>query len=536
MKDEKPKDEDVLFREIHKFQGSSFVVIAVLSVIGLIFLLAFLKQMRDGLQVTGLNTPVYWGVYISNFVFFIGLSHAGTLISAILRVADAEWRRPVTRLAEAITVMVLIFGIVNLGVDLGQPLRGPLNMMKFGRFQSPLLWDFSSIATYLVLSSLFLYVAMIPDLAHLRDRVTRGKGIYELLALNFRGTKHQWHQYERAVMVMSVVVIPVAVSVHTVISFVFSMTVQPLWHETMFGPFFVAGAIFSGVAGICIAMYLIRTLYKLGDYLTDRVFDNMGKILLSMSMIWVYFFTAEHLTTWYGNEGPHMVVLMERALGRYQPFWIAMILFNFAIPFSILVYKRTPIKVGIASVFVVIGMYLERFLIVVPTLLNPRLPLVEPRALHLNWYSFTLIELTTIFGSFAIFTLLYYLFSKFVPIIPVSEVWEEDAIAMRAGNEKGTEHLYTPVPKGGQSKNMRRMQFGFLAGVIVFDIGIVGFFLNGIRSGIIFAYLNKEIMDIASLDFALAVNFMFLGVHLTLIYTMYKLGSTLIKGGDEATG
>jgi molybdopterin-containing oxidoreductase family membrane subunit len=536
MKDEKPKDEDVLFREIHKFQGSSFVVIAVLSVIGLIFLLAFLKQMRDGLQVTGLNTPVYWGVYISNFVFFIGLSHAGTLISAILRVADAEWRRPVTRLAEAITVMVLIFGIVNLGVDLGQPLRGPLNMMKFGRFQSPLLWDFSSIATYLVLSSLFLYVAMIPDLAHLRDRVTRGKGIYELLALNFRGTKHQWHQYERAVMVMSVVVIPVAVSVHTVISFVFSMTVQPLWHETMFGPFFVAGAIFSGVAGICIAMYLIRTLYKLGDYLTDRVFDNMGKILLSMSMIWVYFFTAEHLTTWYGNEGPHMVVLMERALGRYQPFWIAMILFNFAIPFSILVYKRTPIKVGIASVFVVIGMYLERFLIVVPTLLNPRLPLVEPRALHLNWYSFTLIELTTIFGSFAIFTLLYYLFSKFVPIIPVSEVWEEDAIAMRAGNEKGTEHLYTPVPKGGQSKNMRRMQFGFLAGVIVFDIGIVSFFLNGIRSGIIFAYFNKEIMDIASLDFALAVNFMFLGVHLTLIYTMYKLGSTLIKGGDEATG
>ncbi|MFQ5816130.1 MAG: NrfD/PsrC family molybdoenzyme membrane anchor subunit [Candidatus Hydrothermarchaeaceae archaeon] len=532
--DTKGKESDeILFHEIHKFGRSSIAVIVILSGLGVFWLYGYLVQLRHGLVVTGLNVPAYWAIYLANFVYFIGLSHAGTLISAILRVTYAEWRRPVTRLAEAITVFVLLFGIANIGLDLGRPDRGPINIFKFGRFQSPLLWDFASIFTYLVLSSLFLYVATIPDLAHLRDRVKRGKRFYEILALNFRGTEKQWHQYERSVLVLSVIVIPVAVSVHTVISFIFSMTLQPMWHETMFGPYFVAGAIFSGVAAICVAMYLIRRFYHMEEYLTPRVFNNMGKILLAMSLIWFYFFLAENLTTWYGNEAATMTVLRERALGRYQIPWILLILTNIVIPFILLTLRRTVRGVTIAGASVCIGMYLERFLIVVPTMLNPRLPLVEPRSYGLPSYIPTWIEFGSIIGSFAIFALLYYLFTKVVPIVPFSEVREEEkrALEMHDGGLEEAHHQ----PSGRQSDNVRKIQYGLIAGFLLFELVIVGFMLNGIRNGLIFGIFNKEILDMGSLVFSLGVNFFFLPVHLVMMYTMTKLGLVLIREGDATT-
>ncbi len=529
------KDEK-LFHETHRFGWSSIAVITILSGLGLFWLFGYLVQLKHGLMVTGLNEPVYWAIYLANFVYFIGLSHAGTLISAILRVTHAEWRRPVTRLAEAITVFVLFFGIANLGVDLGRPERGPINMFKFGRFQSPLLWDFSSISTYLVLSSIFLYVAAIPDLAHLRDRVKRGKWFYEIFSLNFRGTRNQWHQYEKSVLILSVVVIPVAVSVHTVISFVFSMTLQPLWHETIFGPYFVAGAIFSGVAAICVAMYIIRRLYRMEKYLTPRVFNNMGKLLLAMSLVWFYFFMAENLTTWYGNEVPQMTVLRERVVGRYQIPWITMFLANAVIPFILLTLRRTPAGVAVAGASVCIGMYLERFLIVVPTLLNPRLPLMEPRSLGLPLYYPTWVEFASIIGSFAIFTLFYYLFSKIVPIIPAFEVWKEDEKALKSGDDGGTEYLYSPPVQRRQNETIRKIQYAFIAAFLLFEIGIVIFFLNGIRNGLIFGLYNKEILDKGSLAFALGINFFFLPVHAALIYSVTKLGLVLIREGDKAKG
>jgi len=535
---EEQEKKEFLFSHIHRFGWDTGAILAVCGTIALIFLLFYLRQLKEGMEVTGLNVPVYWGVYIANFVYFIGLSHAGTLISAILRVTGAEWRRPLTRLAESITVFVLFFGIMNLGIDLGRPLRGGLNIAKFSRYQSPLLWDFSSIMTYLVLSGMFLYVAMIPDLAHVRDRVKRGKWVYELFALNFRGTKKQWHQYEKAVLTLSVVVIPVAVSVHTVISFVFAMTVQPLWHETMFGPFFVAGAIFSGVAAINVSMFVLRKFYHLEEYLTERIFNNMGKLLFAMSLIWFYFFLAENLTTYYGNEIPHMTVLRERVIGRYQFYWLAMAFTNFVIPAVILAVRRTVKGVTIASASVVIGMYLERFLIVVPTLLNPRLPLVEPRewgGMAISHYAPLAVETLSILASFAIFIMLYYLFTKLVPIIPVSEVWREDELALEPGNEKGTEDLYSPpILDGKNNVRMRRLQLGFIGTFLLVDFAIVLFFLNGIRNGIIFGILNKEILDMGSLTFALAMNFIFLPVHLTLMYTVGKLGLLLIREGDKA--
>lgn len=530
---EKESDES-LFQEIHKFGWSSLAVIAILGGLGLFWLYGLIVQLRHGLTVTGLSVPVYWAVYIANFVYFIGLSHAGTLISAILRVTYAEWRRPVTRLAEAITVFVLFFGIANLGIDLGRPDRGPINILKFGRAQSPLFWDFTSIFTYLILSSTFLYVAAIPDLAHLRDRVKRGKWFYEIFALNFRGTLGQWLQYEKSVLILSVIVIPVAVSVHTVISFVFSMTVQPMWHETMFGPYFVAGAIFSGVAAICVAMYLIRRFYHMEDYLTPKVFNNMGKILLSMTLIWFYFFMAENLTTYYGNEAAPMTVLRERVIGRYQIPWLLMVLTNVVIPFILLTLRRTVRGVTVAGASVCIGMYLERFMIVVPTLLNPRLPLVEPRTLGLSSYTPSWVEFASIIGSFAVFSLLYYLFTKIVPIVPVSEVREEDKKALQMHNGGAERSYYSPPPPGGQSDVIRNLQYGFIVGFLLVEVAIVGFILNGIRNGLIFGVYNKEILDTGSLLFALAVTFFFLPVHLSMIYATVKLGMVLIPEGNAA--
>ncbi|MFQ5814985.1 MAG: NrfD/PsrC family molybdoenzyme membrane anchor subunit [Candidatus Hydrothermarchaeaceae archaeon] len=532
--DTKGKENDeILFHEIHKFGRRSILFIAVLGVIGLLFLFAWGIQLRKGLGVLGLNVPVYWGVYLASFVYFIGLSKGGTLMSAILRITHAEWRRPVTRLSEAITVFILLFGIASLGLDLGRPDRGPINIFKFGRGQSPLFWDFTSITTYFLLSAIFLYVALIPDIGHLRDRTKRGKRFYAILALNFRGTKKQWRQYERTMFILSVLIIPVVVSVHTIVSLVFALTTQPMWHETMFGPYFVAGAIFSGSAAIIVMMYLIRRFYHLEDYLTPEVFNNMRKILLAMTMIWVYFFFLENSITWYGNEISQMVVLRERALGRYQTLWLLMILTNAVIPFILLTLRRTIVGTSVAATSVLFGMYIERYLIVVPTMLNPRLPLVEPRSYGLPMYSPTWVEYISIIGAFAIFGILYFLFTKFFPIIPVSEVRKEDKIALETETNGGTEEFYSS--SGGRSDTIRKMQYGLIAGILLAELGAIIFLLNAIRNGLIFGIFNKEILDMGSLTFAVVANFLFLPVHFMIIYTMVKLGRVLIPEGDVMT-
>ena len=206
-----------------------------------------------------MSRQIFWGVYITNFVFFIGISHAGTLISAILRIAKAEWRRSITRSAELITVIVLFFGVGNVLIDLGRPDR-MLYAIRYAQFQSPLLWDVSSIGLYLTASSIYLYICLIPDIALLRDHLGKWKWFYQILALGWNGSERQHRLLEKTITFMAVLVIPIAVSVHTVVSFVFAMTIQPMWHSAIFGPYFVAGAIFSGIAALILAMALIRKI------------------------------------------------------------------------------------------------------------------------------------------------------------------------------------------------------------------------------------------------------------------------------------
>jgi molybdopterin-containing oxidoreductase family membrane subunit len=381
-------------------------------------------QMYRGFGLTGINMPIYWAFYITNFVFWIGISHAGTLISAILRLVNAGWRRPVTRCAEVITAFALMIGALFPIIHLGRPwlffwlIPYPNERQIWPNFRSPLVWDFFAITTYLTGSLLFLLLPMIPDFALVRDRATGlRKRIYGVLALGWQGTTKQWHRLESAMQIMAIAIIPVAVSVHTIVSFDFSMAPVPMWHSTIFGPYFVAGAIFSGIAGLIIAMAALRKFLHLEAYLHPLHFENLGKLLLMMSLLWAYFTFNERLTVWYGNATAEREVLLVTQKGSFAPLFWTMVVCNFVVPFVILSIKRLRTIPGcvIASFCVVVGMWLERFLIVVPSLGH--------KYLSYTWgtYRPRPVEIMITISTFAAMTLLYVLFSKFVPII---SIWE----------------------------------------------------------------------------------------------------------------
>ena len=408
-----------------------YLTVGLLSLLILWGAVAYWTQFDEGLGVTGLHQPVSWGFYVTNFVFFIGISHAGTLISAILRLSRAEWRRPITRMAEVITVMVLFIGAGQILVDLGRPDR-MMNIIRYGRYQSPLLWDATSISAYLTASMIYLYIPMIPDIAILRDRLSKRKLLYSVLAMGWRGTARQQKVLNRAIAIMAVLVIPIAVSVHTVVSFVFSMTLQPMWHSTIFGPYFVVGAIFSGIAALIVAMIIFRAAYGLHGYLKPIHFRYLGQLLLVMSLLWFYFTFAEYLTGYYGSEPEEMKVFWAKFTGPFWPFFWAMALCNFVIPVLCLARlgHRTIGKVLIASLSVTVGMWLERFIIVVPTLSNPRLPFGE------GIYFPTWVEWGELAGSFALFALFYVLFTKFFPVISIWEIREGREVGLKEVEER----------------------------------------------------------------------------------------------------
>jgi len=391
-------------------------------------------QAYYGIGVWGIHNPIYWGFGITNFIFWIGISHAGTLISAILRLVDAQWRRPVTRCAEVITAFALMIGAMFPIIHLGRPwlffwlVPYPTERLIWPNFRSPLVWDFFAISTYLTGSLLFLSLPMIPDFALVRDKTTglRSK-VYGLLALGWRGTTSQWHRLETAMQIMAVAIIPVAVSVHTIVSFDLSMAPTPGWHSTIFAPYFVAGAIFSGIAGLILAMALLRKFLHLEKYLHPIHFENLGKLLLTMSLLWGYFVFSERLVVWYGNDAAEMPVFWATQRGLYAPLFWTMVTCNFVFPVIVLSIKKTRTILGcaLASCTVVLGMWLERFLIVVPPLSRKYLPYTY------SSYWPTPVEFTILAASGAAMVLLYTLFSKFVPIIAI---WE-----MKAGEHPSPE-------------------------------------------------------------------------------------------------
>lgn len=385
-------------------------------------------QIDRGMVVTGLARPVYWGFYIVNFVFWIGISHAGTLISAILRLTEAGWRKPVTRAAEAITLFALMIGGMFPLIHLGRVelfywlLPYPNERLLWPNFRSPLVWDMMAILTYITGSFLYLYLPLIPDFALLARR-TRGlrSKIYALLSLGWSGADYQWNALERATKLMAAIILAIAVSVHSVVAFDFSMSLAPMWHSTIFAPYFVAGAIFSGIAALVIVMAAIRKFLRLETYLRPVHFDNLGKLLLLMSVFWLYFTLSEHLTVWYGNNPLEMNVFQAREHGGFGLASAVMVVCNFVIPFILLgIRKLRTIPTIVCSGFsVLIGMWLERFLIVLPTLANP------PLQAAAGVYRPSAVELAITAATFASMALLYLLFVKAVPIIAVWEYEHE---------------------------------------------------------------------------------------------------------------
>jgi molybdopterin-containing oxidoreductase family membrane subunit len=413
-----------LLRPLFQTSWRFFAAVAILGAFVVAAFSAFGYQVYTGIGVWGIRRPVFWAFDITNFVFWIGISHAGTLISAILRLANATWRRPVTRCAEVITVFALSIGAMFPIIHLGRPwlafwlIPYASERQIWPNFRSPLVWDFFAINTYLIGSVAFLTLPIIPDWALVRDKADGWrKKVYGMLALGWRGTPKQWSRLETAMHDMAIAIIPVAVSVHTIVSWDFAMALVPMWHSTIFGPYFVAGAIFSGIAALILAMAGLRKLLHLEDYLKPLHFDNLGKLLLMMSLLWFYFVFAERLTTWYGNEPSEMAVFWTTQRGAYAPLFWTMVFCNFLLPFPILAIKRLRTITGtvIASLGVVVGMWLERFLIIVPSLSHKFMPY--------NWgtYRPTWVEITIMTGTFAGMALLYTLFSKAVPII---SIWE----------------------------------------------------------------------------------------------------------------
>jgi molybdopterin-containing oxidoreductase family membrane subunit len=288
---ERDQDEQ-LYRSIEHTGPGFYLSAALLLAVFFFGAYQYLRQFQVDLGVTGMNQPVTWGFYSINFVFLIGISHAGTLISAILRLNQAEWPCPITRMAEVITAIVLVIGGLHPIIDLGRPDRA-LNIFKWGRLQSPLLWDVMSITAYFAASTVYLYLPLIPDIAKLRDRGARPRWLYEFLSWSWHGTARQQEALQRAVNLLMILVIPASVSVHTVISYIFAMTLEAGWHSTIFGPYFVAGAIFSGIACLMVVMIVFRKVYHLEHYLKLVHFANLAKLLLVMSAVRFYLTFSE---------------------------------------------------------------------------------------------------------------------------------------------------------------------------------------------------------------------------------------------------
>ena len=414
-----------------------YAVVAPLAAIVALGAYAYYVQFTTGLGVTGMRDYVSWGLYISNFVFFIGVSHAGTLISAILRVSGAEWRKPITRMAESITVIAISVGALFPIIDLGHPDR-ILNILFYGRIQSAVLWDFISIATYLTGSLLYLYLPLIPDLAAMREQRVGGRlrrKLYAFLSMKWRASPGQRRRLHRSIAIMAVLIIPIAVSVHTVVSWIFGMTLRVGWHSTIFGPYFVVGAILSGIATIILAMAVFRKVYHLERWIKPLHFRNLGLMMLALDLILIYFTLSEYLTAAYGSESSDTLWLQALSAGPYMYLFWAMVVGGFLAPVFILALTRvrSVAWLVVAAVCVNVGMWFERLLIVVPAMAAPQMPV--------SWASYTptWVEWSITAGAIAGFVLLYAIFSKLFPLVSIWEVSEETPEARPAPEPVGEE-------------------------------------------------------------------------------------------------
>ena len=409
------------------------------TVLGIIFLIgagAYGYMLNKGLGVTGLNRPVMWGIYIVTFVFWIGISHAGIMISAILRLTQAEWRRPVTRAAEVLTVFSLTAALLSAPlVHEGRPWRAfmptpwilPWDFARgiWPNIRSPFVWDPSAITTYLIASSLFVFIALLPDMAIIRDRSTGlRRAIYSFLCMGWRGNPRQWKLQAVAGILLSALVLPVFVSVHSIVSWDFAIQIgTDGWHSTIFAPYFIIGAIHSGVAAVATVMVLMVWLFRWDRVLRPDHFDAIGRLLIIVATTWFFFFFLEFVFALYTLEQPELAM---RELQVFQWPWsglfVVFLLTAFFIPVPMWMFKRVRrnlLLMFITTLLVNIGMWLERFLIIIPALMR-RQPMI------FDWGSYhpSIIEILMIAATFAWVMLGMLLFAKVFPLVPLFDVKE----------------------------------------------------------------------------------------------------------------
>jgi molybdopterin-containing oxidoreductase family membrane subunit len=400
--------------------------VAFLLVMLLLFAIGYL--LIEGIGIWGVNIPIAWGFAIVNFVWWIGIGHAGTLISAILLLLNQKWRTSINRFAEAMTLFaVACAGLFPL-LHLGRPwfffwlIPYPTTMGVWPQFRSPLIWDFFAVSTYFTVSLLFWFLGLIPDLATLRDRARslRGRIIYGILAMGWRGSARHWHRYELAYLLLGGLATPLVISVHTVVSLDFAVAIVPGWHSTIFPPYFVAGAIFSGFAMVLTLTIPIRALYDLEDFITMRHLDNMAKVMLATGLIVAYGYLMETFMAWYSANTYEQFMATNRYFGPYAwAFWSTLTC-NVFVP-QFLWFKRVRFNVPllfVIALLVNVGMWLERFVIVIGSLHRDFLPS--------SWgmYSPTVWDWATFIGTIGLFVALIFLFIRFLPMISIFEVRE----------------------------------------------------------------------------------------------------------------
>ncbi|MEK7215489.1 MAG: NrfD/PsrC family molybdoenzyme membrane anchor subunit [Chloroflexota bacterium] len=403
-------------------------VVGALSIIVGGFLTTIILMITFGLGITGLNRPVFWGFMIVNFVFWVGISHAGVMISSILRICQAEWRRPVTRAAEVLTVFALATAASFPLIHMGRMWRFywvfpyDFDRMIWPDVRSPLIWDPSAIFTYLTGASMFVFMALLPDLGNLRDRTTGWqRTFYAIASLGWRGNPRQFKLQFILGILLSGLILPVFVSVHSIVSWDFAVSLVPAWHATVFAPYFVIGAVHSGVSGVVTMMVVLRKLFKWDDFITPDHFDALGRLLIAVATAWLYFFMLDVFFGIYGGESRELSVMDQRLFTLpWGAMFVVIVVLGYIVPVSAWLFRsvrRNLTWMFVLSILVNVSMWLERLWLIVPGLQNKeRLPF--------DWgvYEPGLFEIMLVVGSFAVVCLGLLVFIKLFPLIPV---WEE---------------------------------------------------------------------------------------------------------------
>lgn len=412
-----------------KFGKAGKIWVYTLLVLAVIGLYAYTKQLRFGLGVTAMRDYASWGIYISNFVFFVAISLVGSLITAVLRLTNAKWSTPLTRIAEIIAVAAILFAALIIIVDMGRPDR-LYHLFVFGRLQSPIIWDVIVITTYLFISLLLLYFPLIADLKIMQKYNPPIPGfvkkIQKWLNPNWVDSVEQEKLVQKAIWILSILIIPVALAIHTVTSWLFATTYRPGWDSTNFGAYFVSGAFLVGAGGVVVAMYALRRTYKLEEYITEKHFDHMGKLLVLLSLLYLYFNVNEYLVPAFKMKKPEAEHLTGLFAGDYALIFWPVIILGMVVPVIVSLFPkgRKPFPMFIIGILVVVGAWFKRFLIVTPTLLHPFLPMHDAPESYTHYWP-TWEEWSITIGTLAGALLVITFFVRYFPIVPIQETIHE---------------------------------------------------------------------------------------------------------------